>query len=157
NAGNLRLDVQRLKIAEVIEAALAAIMPAANAKGIRIQKVLDSLAGPITGDFARLQQVVWNLLSNAVKFTPKGGQVQVLLERANSHVEISVIDTGRGIRPEFLPHVFDRFRQADASTTRQYSGLGLGLAIAKQLVEMHGGSIRAKTPGRGPGATFTAT
>jgi PAS domain S-box-containing protein len=157
NAGNLRLDVQRLKIADVIEATLAAIMPAANAKGIRIQKVLDSVAGPITGDFARLQQVIWNLLSNAVKFTPKGGQVQVLLERVNSHVEISVIDTGRGIRPEFLPHVFDRFRQADASTTRQYSGLGLGLAIAKQLVEMHGGSIRAKSPGEGQGATFTVT
>ena len=157
NAGNLRLDVQRLKIAEVIEAALAAVMPAATAKGIRIHKVLDSLAGPVTGDFARLQQVVWNLLSNAVKFTPKGGQVQVLLERVNSHVEISVIDTGRGIRPEFLQHVFDRFRQADASTTRQYSGLGLGLAIAKQLVEMHGGSIRAKSPGEGQGATFTVT
>jgi PAS domain S-box-containing protein len=157
NAGSLRLDVQRLKIAEVIEAALAAVMPAANAKGIRIHKVLDSLAGPVTGDFARLQQVVWNLLSNAVKFTPKGGQVQVLLERVNSHVEISVIDTGRGIRPEFLPHVFDRFRQADASTTRQYSGLGLGLAIAKQLVEMHGGSIRAKSSGEGQGATFNVT
>ena len=157
SSGNLRLDVQRLKITEVIEAALAAVMPAANAKGIRIHKVLDSLAGPVTGDFARLQQVVWNLLSNAVKFTPKGGQVQVLLERVNSHVEVSVIDTGMGIRPEFLPHVFDRFRQADASTTRRHGGLGLGLAIAKQLVEMHGGSIRAKSPGEGQGATFTVT
>ena len=157
SSGNLRLDVQRLKITEVIEAALAAVMPAANAKGIRIHKVLDSLAGPVTGDFARLQQVVWNLLSNAVKFTPKGGQVQVLLERVNSHVEISVIDTGMGIQPEFLPHVFDRFRQADASTTRRHGGLGLGLAIAKQLVEMHGGSIRAKSPGEGQGATFTVT
>ena len=113
-AGNLRLDLQRLSLAEVIEAALAAVMPAADAKGIRIHKVLDSLAGPVTGDFARLQQIVWNLLANAVKFTPKGGQVQVLLERVNSHVEISVIDTGIGIKPEFLPHVFDRFRQADA-------------------------------------------
>jgi PAS domain S-box-containing protein len=157
SSGNLRLDVQRVKITEVIEAALAAVMPAANAKGIRIHKVLDSLAGPVTGDFARLQQVVWNLLSNAVKYTPKGGQVQVLLERVNSHVEISVIDTGMGIRPEFLPHVFDRFRQADATTTRRHSGLGLGLAIAKQLVEMHGGSIRAKSPGEGQGATFTVT
>ena len=156
-SGNLRLDVQRLNITEVIEAALAAVMPAANAKGIRIHKVLDSLAGPVTGDFARLQQVVWNLLSNAVKFTPKGGKVQVLLERVNSHVEISVIDTGMGIPPEFLPHVFDRFRQADASTTRRHGGLGLGLSIAKQLVEMHGGSIRAKSPGEGQGATFTVT
>jgi PAS domain S-box-containing protein len=157
SSGNLRLDVQRLNVTEVIEAALAAVTPAANAKGIRIHKVLDSLAGPVTGDFARLQQVTWNLLSNAVKFTPKGGQVQVLLERVNSHVEISVIDTGMGIRPEFLPHVFDRFRQADATTTRRHSGLGLGLAIAKQLVEMHGGSLRAKSPGEGQGATFTIT
>jgi PAS domain S-box-containing protein len=157
SSGNLRLDVKRLEIAEVIEAALAAIMPTANAKGIRVHKVLDSLAGPVTGDFARLQQVVWNLLSNAVKFTPKGGQVQVLLERVNSHVEVSVIDTGVGIHPEFLPHVFDRFRQADATTTRRHSGLGLGLSIAKQLVEMHGGSIRAKSPGEGQGATFTLT
>jgi PAS domain S-box-containing protein len=154
-SGSLRLDVQRLNITEVIEAALAAVMPAANAKGIRIHKVLDSLVGPVTGDFARLQQIVWNLLSNAVKFTPKGGKVQVLLERVNSHIEVSVIDTGVGIQPEFLPHVFDRFRQADASTTRRQSGLGLGLAIAKQLVEMHGGSIRVKSPGEGQGATFT--
>ena len=156
-SGNLRLDVQRLHLADIIEAALAAVLPAANAKEIRIHKVLDSLAGPVTGDAARLQQVVWNLLSNAVKFTPKGGQVQVLLERVNSHVEISVIDTGIGIKPEFLPHVFDRFRQADASTTRRHGGLGLGLAIVKQLVEMHGGSIRAKSPGEGQGATFTVT
>ena len=132
-------------------------MPAADAKGIRIHKVLDSLAGPVSGDSARLQQIVWNLLSNAVKFTPKGGKVQVLLERVNSHVEISVIDTGIGIKPEFLPHVFDRFRQADAGTTRRHGGLGLGLAIVKQLVEMHGGSIRAKSPGEGQGATFTVT
>ncbi len=154
-SGNLRLDVQRLHLTDIIEAALAAVLPAANAKEIRIHKVLDSLAGPVTGDAARLQQVVWNLLANAVKFTPKGGQVQVLLERVNSHVEISVIDTGIGIKPEFLPHVFDRFRQADASTTRRHAGLGLGLAIVKQLVEMHGGSIRAKSPGEGQGATFT--
>ena len=154
-SGNLRLDVQLLSLTDVIEAALAAVLPAANAKEIRIHKVLDSLAGPVSGDAARLQQVVWNLLANAVKFTPKGGRVQVLLERVNSHVEISVIDTGIGIQPEFLPHVFDRFRQADASTTRRHAGLGLGLAIVKQLVEMHGGSIRAKSPGEGQGATFT--
>ena len=153
-AGNLRLDLQRLNLAEILEAALAAVMPAADAKGIRIHKVFDSLAGPVTGDFARLRQIVWNLLANAVKFTPKGGQVQVLLERVNSHVEISVIDTGIGIKPEFLPHVFDRFRQADAGTTRRYDGLGLGLAIVKHLAEMHGGTVRAKSPGEGQGATF---
>jgi CheY-like chemotaxis protein len=146
-----------LNLSEVIEAALAAVMPAADAKRIRIHKVLDSLAGPVTGDFARLRQVVWNLLANAVKFTPKGGRVQVLLERVNSHVEISVIDTGIGIKPEFLPHVFDRFRQADVGTTRRHDGLGLGLAIVKHLAEMHGGSIRAKSPGEDQGATFVVT
>ena len=133
-------------------------MPAADAKGIRIHKVLDSLAGPVTGDFARLQQVVWNLLSNAVKFTPKGGQVQVLLERVNSHVEISVIDTGIGIQPEFLPA---RLRPLPPGRRRARrggtAGLGLGLAIVKHLVEMHGGTVRAKSPGEGQGATFTVT
>jgi PAS domain S-box-containing protein len=156
-AGNLKLNVQRVDIAEVIEAALAAVSPAAQAKGLRIHKVFDSLVGPVTGDPARLQQIVWNLLSNAVKFTPKGGRIQVLLERVNSHIEISVVDTGMGIRPEFLPHVFERFRQADSSTTRRYGGLGLGLAIVKQLAEMHGGGIRAKSPGEGQGATFTVS
>jgi PAS domain S-box-containing protein len=154
-SGNLRLDVQRLTLTDILDAALASVLPAANAKEIRIHKVFDSLVGPVTGDPARLQQVVWNLLANAVKFTPKGGTVHVLLERVNSHVEISVIDSGIGIKPEFLPHVFDRFRQADGSTTRLHAGLGLGLAIAKHLVEMHGGSIRAKSPGEGQGATFT--
>ena len=156
-SGNLRLDVQRLNLSDILDAALASVLPAANAKEIRVHKVLDSLVGPVTGDPARLQQVVWNLLTNAVKFTPKGGTVQVLLERVNSHVEISVIDSGIGIKPEFLPQVFDRFRQADGSTTRLHAGLGLGLAIAKHLVEMHGGSIRAKSPGEGQGATFTLT
>ena len=132
-------------------------MPAANGKQIRVQKVLDSLAGPISGDPARIQQIVWNLLNNAVKFTPKGGRVQVLLERVNSHIEISVVDTGIGIKPEFLPRVFDRFRQADASTTRRHGGLGLGLAIVKQLVEMHGGTVRVKSSGEGQGSTFTAS
>ncbi len=154
-SGKLRLEVQRLHLTDVIEAAVVAVMPAANGKSIRIHKILDSLAGPVMGDAARLQQIIWNLLSNAVKFTPKGGQVQVLLERVNSHVEVSVVDTGMGIPPEFLPHVFDRFRQADSSTTRRFGGLGLGLTIVKQLVEMHGGSVRAKSPGVGQGATFT--
>lgn len=156
-SGNLRLDVQRVELAEVIESALAVIAPAAEAKGVRIHKVIDSLAAPVSGDSARLQQVVWNLLSNAVKFTPKGGRAHILLERVNSHVEISVIDTGQGIQPEFLPHVFDRFRQADGSTTRRHGGLGLGLSIVKQLVEMHGGNVRAKSPGDGQGATFTVS
>lgn len=154
-SGKLRLDVQRVDLAEVIEAALAAVVPAAEARGVHLHTMLDPLAAPVSGDPARLQQVVWNLLSNAVKFTPKGGRVQVLLERVNSHVEISVIDTGHGIRPEFLPLVFDRFRQADASTTRRHGGLGLGLSIVKQLVEMHGGNVRAKSPGEGLGSTFT--
>jgi CheY-like chemotaxis protein len=132
-------------------------MPVAEAKGVRIAKVLDSLAGPVSGDPVRLQQVVWNLLSNAVKFTPEGGRVQVLLERVNSHTEITVTDTGIGISPEFLPHVFDRFRQADSSTTRRHSGLGLGLTIVKELTELQGGSVRAKSPGNGQGATFVVT
>jgi PAS domain S-box-containing protein len=156
-SGNMRLDVQRVNLADILEAAIATVLPAANAKAIRIHKVLDSLVGPVTGDAARLQQVAWNLLSNAVKFTPKGGMVQLLLERANSHAEISITDTGIGIKPEFLPHVFDRFRQADASTTRRHAGLGLGLAIVKQVVEMHGGTVRAKSPGEGQGTTFTIT
>ena len=153
-SGKLRLDVQRVAPADVIEAALAAVMPAADAREIRIHKVLDHGAGPVAGDPARLQQVIWNLLSNAVKFTPKGGRIQILLERVNSHIEISVSDTGQGIEPDFLPHVFDRFRQSDASTTRRHGGLGLGLSIVRQLVELHGGSVRAKSPGEGQGATF---
>ena len=115
---------------------------------------MDPFAGPISGDPSRLQQVFWNLLSNAIKFTPKGGKVQVLLERVNSDVKVSVIDTGEGIVPEFLPYVFDRFQQGDASTTRRHGGLGLGLAIVKQLVELHGGNVHATSAGIGQGATF---
>jgi PAS domain S-box-containing protein len=154
-AGKIRLDVRRIDLGEVVRAAVETVRPAADAKEIRVRTVLDSLAGPVTADPNRLQQVFWNLLSNAVKFTPRGGHVQVLLERVNSHLEVSVIDTGEGIVPDFLPHVFDRFRQADATTTRRHGGLGLGLAIVKQLVELHGGSIRAKSPGHGQGSTFT--
>ena len=153
-SGKVRLDVQRVDLASVIEAATDSMRPAADAKGIRVQLVLDPLAGPVSGDPARLQQVVWNLLSNAIKFTPRGGRVRVTLERVNSHVEISVSDTGEGIKPEFLPHVFERFRQAEASTTRRHGGLGLGLSIVKQLVELHGGSVQAKSAGVGQGATF---
>ena len=137
-----------------MEAAIETVRPAADAKGIRLQAMLDPQAGPVSGDPNRLQQVFWNLLSNAIKFTPKGGRVQVVLERVNSHLEVSVSDTGEGIAPEFLPHVFDRFRQADASTTRRHGGLGLGLAIVKQLVELHGGTVRVKSGGPGQGTTF---
>jgi signal transduction histidine kinase/ActR/RegA family two-component response regulator len=154
-SGKIRLDVQRVELATVIESAIATVRPAAEAKGVRLQVTLDPIAGPVKGDPGRLQQVVWNLLSNAVKFTPKGGRVQVSLERVNSHLEIVVADSGDGIKPEFLPHVFDRFQQADSSTTRKYGGLGLGLSIVKQIVELHGGTVKAKSPGAGKGATFT--
>jgi len=154
-SGKVRLDVQRLDLSAIVQSAVETARPAAEAKGIRLQSITDPLNGVVvSGDVNRLQQVLWNLLSNAVKFTPKGGRVQVLLERINSHLEISVIDTGEGIKPEFLPFVFDRFRQADASTTRRHGGLGLGLSIVRQLVELHGGSVRAKSDGPGHGSTF---
>jgi PAS domain S-box-containing protein len=156
-SGKVRLDVQRVDLAAVVREAVATAKPSAEAKAIRLQAVLDPHAGPVSGDPARLQQVMWNLLTNAVKFTPKGGRVQVLLERVNSHLELSVSDTGEGIAPDFLPHVFDRFRQADASTTRRHGGLGLGLSIVKQLVELHGGSVRVKSAGIGQGTTFTVS
>jgi PAS domain S-box-containing protein len=154
-SGKLRIDVQPVDPKTIVEAALETIQPAAEAKGIRIEKILDPAAGPVSGDPGRLQQVMWNLLSNAIKFTPKQGKVQVLLERVNSHIEISVTDTGIGFKPEFLAHVFERFRQADGSTTRRHGGLGLGLSIVKHLVELHGGTVRAASPGEGKGATFT--
>jgi hypothetical protein len=120
-----------------------------------LQTILDPAAGPISGDADRLQQIVWNLLTNAVKFTPKGGRIQVKLQRIDSHVEIVVSDSGIGISKEFLPHVFDRFRQADASTTRIHGGLGLGLSIVHQLVDLHGGTVSVQSEGEGTGATFT--
>jgi CheY-like chemotaxis protein len=153
-SGKIRLDVQRVDLATVVTAAVDTVKPAAENKGVRLTAVLDPLVGPVRGDPSRLQQVVWNLLSNSIKFTPRRGKVQVALERVNSHVEIVVSDTGQGITPEFLPHVFDRFRQADASSTRRHGGLGIGLSIVKQLVELHGGTVRAKSPGPGLGATF---
>ncbi len=128
--------------------------PAAAAKGIRVQTVLDPTARPVSGDPNRLQQVFWNLLSNAIKFTARGGRVQVILERVHSHSGSQHHRHRQGHRADFLPHVFDRFRQADSSTTRQYGGLGLGLAIVKQLVELHGGTVRAKSGGRDLGTTF---
>jgi CheY-like chemotaxis protein len=154
-SGKVRLDVQRVELLSVINAAIESVKPMAAGKQIRLAYVLDPLAGPVSGDPARLQQVLWNLLTNAIKFTPKGGRVHVVLERVNSHLEISVSDTGSGIPADFLPYVFDRFRQADASTTREQRGLGLGLAIVKNLAELHGGSVRAKSPGPNKGSTFT--
>jgi CheY-like chemotaxis protein len=139
----------------VIDLSIEAIRPAAEAKGVRLQVVLDPMAGPISGDPDRLQQIIWNLLSNAVKFTPRDGRVQVRLERVRSHVEVTVSDTGMGIEPKFLPFVFERFRQADGTSTRQYGGLGLGLAIVRHLVELHGGQVRAASPGENQGSTFT--
>jgi PAS domain S-box len=153
--GKLRLDIRPVHPASFIEAAIEALRPAAEAKDIHLQKLIDTNVTSVSGDPARMQQVVWNLLSNAIKFTPHGGHVQVSLERVESNIEISVSDTGDGIHTEFLPFVFDRFRQADGTTTRQHGGLGLGLAIVRQLVELHGGTVEARNNGEAKGATFT--
>jgi len=153
-AGKVRLNVQPVDLPAVVKDGVEALLPAADAKQIRIQTVLDPRASPISGDPDRLQQIVWNLVSNAVKFTPKRGVVQVRLERVNSHVELTISDTGSGIAPEFLPHIFERFRQGDAATTREHGGLGLGLAIVRQLVELHGGTVHAASGGQDRGATF---
>ncbi len=153
--GKLRLKVRPVELVKVIEAAIETVRPAAEAKAIQLQTVLDPAAGLIAGDFDRLQQIVWNLLSNAIKFTPKDGHVQVGLKQTNSHVEIAIADTGEGINPDFVPYVFERFRQADSSSTRPFNGLGLGLAIVRHLVELHGGTVHAESEGEGRGATFT--
>jgi PAS domain S-box-containing protein len=153
-SGKIRLDVQAVHLPLVIDNAVATVQPAADAKGVRVQTILDARVGPVSGDPDRLQQVVWNLLANAVKFTGRNGRVQVRLERVNSHVEIVVSDTGAGIAPDFLPFVFERFRQADATITRKTGGLGLGLAIVRHIVEMHGGAVEAASEGEGHGATF---
>jgi CheY-like chemotaxis protein/anti-sigma regulatory factor (Ser/Thr protein kinase) len=137
-----------------VQQAVNTVRPSADAKGIRLRQILDPLIGPVSGDPNRLQQVIWNLLANAVKFTSKGGKVDVILQRVNSHIEITVHDSGVGIKPEFLPHLFERFRQSDSSTTRAHGGLGLGLSIVKQLVELHGGTVHAQSPGENQGATF---
>jgi signal transduction histidine kinase/PAS domain-containing protein len=154
-AGKLRLDVQIVDPIAFIEAAVQTVQPAADAREIRIEKMLDPVAGPVSGDPSRLQQVIANLLSNAIKFTPKGGKIQIVLARVNSHVEVSVADTGVGIEPALLDQVFERFRQADGSTTRRFGGLGLGLSIVKHLVELHGGSVRAESEGLEKGTTMT--
>jgi PAS domain S-box-containing protein len=152
--GKIRLDVQPVELPLVLHNAVATVQPAADAKGVRVQTIIDPRVAQVSGDPDRLQQVVWNLLSNAVKFTPKGALVQARLECVESHIEIVVSDTGMGIEPEFLPHVFERFRQAEAGTTRMTGGLGLGLAIVRHIVEMHGGSVHAASAGAGQGATF---
>ena len=153
-SGKLHLEVQPVQLHEIIRSAVDSIRQTAAARQIRIHLVLDSSIGLVRGDANRLQQVLWNLLTNAVKFTNAQGRINVALERVNSHVEISVEDNGIGIPPEFLPHVFDRFRQADATTTRRYGGLGLGLSIVRNLIELHGGSVRVKSPGVNQGSTF---
>ena len=152
--GKLRMDVRPADPNSFIDAAVEAVKPTADAKGVRVQKVIDTGLISIPGDPDRLQQVVWNLLSNAIKFTPRGGRVQIRSERVNSHLEIVVSDTGQGISPDFLPHVFDRFRQADQKTSRQHGGMGLGLAIVRHLVELHGGTVSVTSEGEGKGATF---
>ncbi|MDN5751658.1 MAG: ATP-binding protein [Nitrosospira sp.] len=146
--------MQQWDLALLVEAAVESVNPTAQAKGIILEKTIDRQVSPISGDSNRLQQVFWNLLSNAIKFTPKGGKIEIAVEQIGSYAEIRINDSGLGISPEFIPYVFDRFRQADASLTRQYGGLGLGLAIVKQLVELHGGVVRAESDGAGKGATF---
>src|SRR5262245_33757123 len=153
-SGKLRIEVRSVDLVPVIEEAVQTIYPAANAKGITIKTDLNPKVGQINGDPERLQQVVWNLLSNAVKFTPTGGHVETRLERVDPHICITVRDSGKGISPDFIPYIFDRFRQADASSTRRYGGLGLGLALVKYLVELHGGTIEASSDGEGKGSTF---
>ena len=159
--GKLSLNIRPLNLASVIDAAINTVRPAADAKGIQLEFIPTAKAGLISGDANRLQQVVWNLLSNSIKFTPQGGRVEIRVDSQTKdlsgrlYTQIQVTDTGKGISPEFLPHVFDRFRQADSTTTRSYGGLGLGLAIVRHLVELHGGTVQAESPGQEQGATFT--
>jgi len=155
--GRLRLELQPVELPAAVEAALDSVRPAAEAKGVRLEYSADAQGGVISGDPHRLQQIVWNLLSNAVKFTPSGGLVRIVLERLDSHLKLTVQDTGKGINAQFLPYVFDRFRQAETMVSRTASGLGLGLSIARHLVELHGGFIEAHSDGEGRGATFTIT
>ena len=153
--GKLRLDVRPLDMTAVVEAALDVVRPAAAAKSIELRASLDPAAGQVTGDPGRLRQVVWNLVSNAIKFTPEGGRVEVELGREGPNVKVEVRDTGRGISPDFMPYLFERFRQADTASGRRHGGLGLGLALVRHLVEAHGGTVGAESAGEGRGATFT--
>lgn len=152
--GKVRLDVQMVDLCTIINASIDSIGPTAESKHIKVRSLLDPRAGTVRGDPVRLQQIVWNLLTNAIKFTPANGTVEIFLERVNSHVELSVVDTGVGIPSDFLPRVFERFSQVDSSSTRRHGGLGLGLAIVKHLVELHGGTVVAKSAGTNKGATF---
>jgi PAS domain S-box-containing protein len=153
-SGKFQIECRPVQLPEVITAAVDSVRPAADARNLRLQVVIEPQLAMVAGDFNRLQQVVWNLLSNAVKFTEPGGEIKVKLRTTEKDVEIVVSDTGHGISRDFLPHVFDRFRQADSSTTRKHGGLGLGLAIVRHLVELHGGSVEAESPGVGKGAIF---
>lgn len=153
-SGKMRLDLKEVDLPRVVEAAVDSVRPAMEAKNIRFQPAIDPSASQVMGDPNRLQQVIWNLLSNAIKFTPRGGRVQLILARVNSHIELSVSDSGLGIEPSFLPFLFQRFYQADGTSTRNQGGLGLGLAICRHLVELHGGTIEAFSEGLGQGATF---
>ncbi|MGC3990325.1 MAG: ATP-binding protein [Chthoniobacteraceae bacterium] len=152
--GKIRLDVQLVDLPPVVRAAMESVQPSADARGVELVSVIDTENTTVRGDPGRIQQIVWNLLSNAVKFTPRGGRVEILVHRVRSNIEISVSDTGIGISNEFLPYIFERFRQADSSTTREYEGLGLGLSIVKQLVELQGGSVTARSEGKGKGSNF---
>ena len=154
-AGKLRLDVRPVRLGPIIDAAVEVVKPAADAKGVGLEVILDTDVGQVSGDGERLQQVMWNLLSNAVKFTPKGGRVTVGLKRIDSHVEVAVRDTGKGIGRDFLPHAFDRFQQADTGPSRPHGGLGLGLAIVRHIVEAHGGTVHAESRGEECGSIFT--
>ena len=146
--------MQQLDVVSLIEAAIESVKPTAQAKGVALQKKIAPRISPIIGDSNRLQQIFWNFLSNSIKFTPKGGKIEIVVEQSSSFLEIRINDSGLGISPDFMPYVFDRFRQADASLTRQYGGLGLGLAIVKQLVELHGGAVRAESAGAAQGSSF---
>ena len=153
--GRLRLNLLPVTLPPVIQAAIETVRPAAEGKGIDLQTAFDADAAPVAGDAERLQQVVWNLLSNAIKFTPRKGRIKVRLRHVGSYMEITISDDGQGISRDFLPYIFDRFRQADSSITRKQGGMGLGLALVRYLVEMHGGMVQAQSDGEGCGATFT--
>ena len=159
--GQLRLDVRPIELVPTIEATISMVLPSCDAKSIKIESLLDSSVGQVLGDSSRLQQVVWNLLSNAIKFTPEGGRITIRLQRCKSepagcpYAQLQVSDTGEGICAEFLPYVFEQFRQADSPSMRVHNGLGLGLAIVRSLVELHNGTVEAASEGEGQGATFT--
>ncbi|HJP82823.1 MAG TPA: ATP-binding protein [Fimbriimonadaceae bacterium] len=156
-SGKMILDIQRVSLPIIVDRSLESVRSAANAKGIEITTQLDHVPDALNGDPARLQQILWNLLSNAIKFTPRAGSIAINLRRIGSYIEVSISDTGIGIKPEFLPHLFERFSQQDSSHARVHGGLGIGLALVKHLAELHGGSVRASSPGEGLGATFTVT